>query len=164
MPYRSLDADKIEKTIEKLQKRIDGELTELLQGSEAALNVTILLAMAIFFMTSLETRVKRRRALAALHRLRSVIHVVDMHQLTKDPSNHGAAATASSPARDLTPGELARYLDYCAEMFSLASKVAALYAEYVNDAVVLEAVNDLEGLATGLSSKVWQKIVMLDRG
>jgi hypothetical protein len=145
--------------------RIGGGLFETLQGSEAAMNVVILLAMAIYFMTSLETRVKRRRALEALHRLRSVVHIVDMHQLTKDPQSQVVdAPTASSPTRTLSAFELGRYLDYCSELFSLASKVAALYVQYLNDPVVLEAVNDVEALGAGLSNKVWQKIVALDHG
>jgi hypothetical protein len=86
-----------------------------------------------------------------------------MHQLTKDPQSLIVdAPTASSPARTLTSFELGRYLDYCSELFSLASKVAALYVQYLNDPVVLEAVNDVETLGAGLSNKVWQKIVALD--
>jgi hypothetical protein len=30
------------------------------------------------------------------------------------------------------------------------------------DAVVLEAVNDVESLANALSAKIWQKIIILD--
>jgi hypothetical protein len=92
-----------------------------LRASEAAVNQVILLAMAIFFMLSLETRAKRRAALKALHRLRSIVHIVDMHQLTKDPGylSSPEMATPSSPERSLTRFELARYLDYCSELFSL---------------------------------------------
>ena len=71
---------------------------ELVQGSESAVNQVLLLAMAVFFLVSMETRVKRHRALAALHRLRSIVHIVDMHQLTKDPEmTQPAAATPASP-------------------------------------------------------------------
>ena len=142
-------------------------LLELLQGSESAVNEVLLLAAAVYFLLSLEERVKRRQALAALHQLRSVVHIVDMHQLTKDPAlvpDGGTAfppATASSPQRTLTAFELERYLDYCSEMFSLTSKVAALYAQSLNDSVVLEAVSDIETLGASLSNKVWQKIVVL---
>ena len=58
--------------------------------------------------------------------------------------------------------ELARYLDYCSEMLSLSGKVAALYVQYLDDPVVLAAVNEVETLATGISGKIWQKIVILD--
>jgi hypothetical protein len=141
-----------------------GNISDFLQGSEAAVNLVILLAIGIFFMISLETRIKRRAALAALHRLRSIIHIVDMHQLTKDPEFvlTPGMATGASPERHLTRFELSRYLDYCSELFSLTSKVAALYAQHVNDAVVLAAVNDIESLAASLSHKIWQKIMILD--
>lgn len=45
----------------------------------------------------------------------------------------------------------------------LEVKVAALHAQSFPDAVVLETVNDLERLATGLSQKIWQKITIIDR-
>ena len=92
-------------------------------------------------------------------------HVIDMHQLTKDPSqliNSAEQRTASSPARSLTPFQLTRYLDYCSELLSLVGKLAALYAQSTSDPVVLQAVNDIEQLTNGLSRKIWQKIMMLD--
>jgi hypothetical protein len=42
--------------------------------------------------------------------------------------------------------------------------VAALYAERANDPVVLAAVNEVEALTTGLSAKIWQKLVILESG
>jgi hypothetical protein len=58
---------------------------------------------------------------------------------------------------------LIRYLDYCSEMLSLTGKIAALYAQNFRDAVVLSAVNELENLTTGLSRKIWQKIMIVDK-
>jgi hypothetical protein len=142
----------------------DASLTELLQGVDAGTNLAILLAIAILFLVSLETRTKRRTALGMLHRLRSIAHVVDMHQLTKDPEHatHEVPRTASSPERDLDPGQLARYLDYCSELLALTSKLAALHAQHLQDPVVLDAVNDIESLTADLSRKIWQKITILD--
>jgi len=57
---------------------------------------------------------------------------------------------------------LTRYLDYCSEMLALVSKIAALFAQNIEDPVVLAAVNDLESLTQGLSGKIWQKIMILD--
>lgn len=134
-----------------------------IQGVDSGLQVLGVLGAGIFFLVTWEDRLKRRRALRALHELRSVIHVVDMHQLTKDPTFAliGGAPTASSPERALTPWELARYLDYCSELLSLCSKVAALYAQSMPDAVVTDAVSDLERLTANLSLKIWQKITLL---
>ncbi|MCA9061208.1 MAG: hypothetical protein KDA85_21995, partial [Planctomycetaceae bacterium] len=125
----------------------------------------VLMGAAIFFLLTLESRIKRHRVLKALYELRSVSHVIDMHQLTKDPSRVVAASahpTRSSPERTLTPFLLARYLDYCSEMLSLIGKLASLYAQSNPDEVVLQAVNDIETLTNGLSRKIWQKITMLD--
>ena len=140
-------------------------IAELAQGLEAAVNDIIFLGLAIYFLVTIEGRMKRRRALGALHTLRTVIHIVDMHQLTKDPERLMLPQpdTASSPERQMSAPELGRYLDYCSELVSLASKIAALLVERFNDPVVLSAVNDIETLATGLSGKVWQKITLLDR-
>lgn len=140
------------------------ELFPLLQVIESAINDVIFLGVAVFFLVSLETRLKRRDALRALHQLRSLAHVIDMHQLTKDPEQllSPEAATASSPTRSLNRFELARYLDYCTEMLAIISKLAALYAQDFDDTEVLGAVNDIQSLSTGLSSNIWQKIVILD--
>ena len=124
-----------------------------------------MLGAALFFLVSLELRLKRTRALQKLHDLRAICHVIDMHQLTKDPSqllNSNATPTESSPERLLTPFQLSRYLDYCSELLSLIGKQAALYAQSLPDPVVVSAVNDIEILTTGLSRKIWQKIVIID--
>ena len=109
---------------------------------------------------------KRKRALTAIHRLRSIAHIIDMHQLTKDPERmlhtDGINDTASSPKRSYTSFELGRYLDYCTEMLSLTGKVAAMYVESFPDAQAVGAVNELESLTTGLSRKIWQKIMVLN--
>ena len=57
--------------------------------------------------------------------------------------------------------ELTRYLDYCSEMLSLTSKLAALYAQNLPDPVVIDAVNEIESLTTNLSQKIWQKITLV---
>jgi hypothetical protein len=141
-----------------------GGVSDMLQGIEAAINDIIFAAVAVFFLSTIEARIKRRVALKGLHELRSLAHIVDMHQLTKDPESivSPAAVTASSPRREMTRFQLARYLDYCSELLSLTSKLAALHAQYLNDPVVLGAVNDVQELSLGLSGKIWQKIVILD--
>lgn len=141
-----------------------GNIGDLLQATESAINELIFLGLALFFLVNLETRIKRSAALEALHRLRSIAHVVDMHQLTKDPAHLLAdfTATTPSPRRTLTRYELTRYLDYCSELLALNSKIAALFAQNMDDPVVLAGVNDLESLTQGLAGKIWQKIMILD--
>ncbi|MDQ3244070.1 MAG: hypothetical protein M3Q09_10110 [Gemmatimonadota bacterium] len=140
-----------------------GGWKELVPLIESGVNDIVFAGIAVFFLLTIETRMKRRRALGVLHQLRSLAHVVDMHQLTKDPERllSPEPDTSSSPVRTMTPSELGRYLDYCSELLSVTSKLSALLVQYFNDEVVLGAVNEVETLTTGLSGKIWQKIRML---
>ncbi|MGB5052164.1 MAG: hypothetical protein WBO46_24660, partial [Caldilineaceae bacterium] len=71
--------------------------------------------------------------------------------------------TEHSPPRTMSRFELTRYLDYCSEMLSLIAKLAAMYAQETQDAVVLAAVREIQDLGSGLSGEVWQKIILLSR-
>jgi hypothetical protein len=138
-------------------------LLAFIQVLEAGINDVVLIGAGIFFMLTAETRIKRRRALDALHELRSIAHVIDMHQLTKDPEWLLGRGKESGvlPPRAMNRFELSRYLDYCSEALSLTAKVAALYAQGFQDDVALQAVNEIESLTTGLSRKIWQKLMIL---
>ena len=140
-------------------------LADVVQLLEAGVNDIVFFGIAVYFLLTIERRLKRRRALGVIHQLRSLAHVVDMHQLTKDPEQLLSAEpnTPSSPERMMSPPELGRYLDYCSELLSVTSKLAALLVQYFNDEVLLGAVNEIETLTTGLSGKIWQKIRLLDR-
>jgi hypothetical protein len=144
--------------LERLEADVD-----LLQVLEAAVNLLILFGGAVWFLMTVEKRLKRGRALDALHGLRALAHVVDMHQLTKDPifvlGKH--EPTDASPKRTMSRFELTRYLDYCAEMLALIGKLAALYADRMRDSLVIDAVNELESLTTILARKIWQKITIV---
>lgn len=148
--------------LEASSLKTSDDLSEMMQGVDAGVNLLIVLGGAAYFLASLEARWKRDRALKALHELRSIIHVIDMHQLTKDPSMLGQLRTASSPDRPMTPFELIRYLDYCSELLSLTAKCAALYAEKLSDPVVVETVGAIELLTSDLSNKIWQKITIVE--
>ena len=139
--------------------RAGGELTfnSVVGTLESAVNDLAFFGIAVYFLLRLETRVKRGKALEMLHELRSLTHIVDMHQLTKDP------ALITTAPEGMSPAELGRYLDFCSDMLSLIGKVSALMVQHFNDDVVLAAVNEIETLTTGLSRKMWQKITLLER-
>ena len=144
--------------------QVGNEVFGVFQGIDAAMNITVLVGAALFFAVTLEDRIKRRQSLQDLHVFRTMSHVIDMHQLTKDPSvilSRGDR-TPASPKRTMTRFELTRYLDYCSEMQSLTGKLAALYAQNLPDSVVIDAVNDIEELTTNFSRKIWQKISILE--
>lgn len=146
--------------------RVDDEwqLSDAVQTLEAGISMLFFLGAGAVFALSLDLRSRRRRCLEALHELRAMAHIVDMHQLTKDPERlrDDGQDTSSSPVRTLSPFELSRYLDYCSEMLSLMGKLAALYAQGFPDGDAVQAVDEVEDLTTNLSRKIWQKIMILE--
>ena len=140
------------------------EVGTFIQVLEAGLSSLFFIGASVVFLVTWESRIKRNRALRAIHELRAMAHIVDMHQVTKNPEAvlTPQSNTASSPVRKLTPFELGRYLDYCSELLSLLGKISALYSQGLDDPVVLDAVDDVEDLTTELSQKIWQKITLLE--
>ena len=150
-------------TILRVPTRVDG-WAQLVQVIESAVNDVVFIGLAIWFLVSVEGRLKRHRALRALHELRSVVHIVDMHQLTKDPErlrSDFVPTDATVDIGNLDRSQMEHYLEYCSELLSLIGKVAALCAEESQDSLVLTTVSDLETLTTSMSRKVWQKISLL---
>jgi hypothetical protein len=140
------------------------DYTNFIQALDASIGSVVFIGAAILFFLSWENRIKRDRALKAVHELRAMAHIVDMHQLTKDPENYFGRATrpVKPPKREMTPFELNRYFDYCNDSLALISKIAALYVQGFQDPVLLDAVDDVEDLTSGLSRKIWQKIIILE--
>ncbi len=132
---------------------------------ESLINDLVFAGIALFFLMALPERIQRRELLATLHRLRSLAHIVDMHQLTKDPERLRPDFVKTSMSADpgLDRDELEHYLDYCSELLSLIGKVAALCAEESEDAVVLDTISTIEAMTTDMSGKIWQKISLLPR-
>ena len=139
---------------------------DFVQVLEAGINDVVLIGAALLFLVTIENRIKRRRALAAVHELRALAHIIDMHQLTKDPERvlHPELLLLEPDGKHagLSGFDLCRYLDYCGDMLSLIGKIAALYVQRFDDAAALAAVNEVETLCTGLTQKIWQKIMIVE--
>jgi hypothetical protein len=132
---------------------------------ESAVNDVVFVAIAVIVLHSFPERVQRADLLAKLHRLRSLAHIIDMHQLTKEPESlRDAFAGSLDDDVDLTAEQVEYYLEYCTELLSIVSKAAALCAEESQDDVVLTTVSTIETLTMGMSRKVWQKIFVLNEG
>lgn len=136
------------------------DFTSAVQALEASISSVVFIGAAIVFLVSWENRIKRERALKAIHELRAMAHIVDMHQLTKDPES--ILNPNPDAKRKMTPFDLNRYLDYCGDSLALISKIAALYVQEFQDSVLLAAVDEVEELTSGFSRKIWQKITMLE--
>lgn len=122
----------------------------------------MLCGAAAAFVVTLETRAKRKKALEALHELRVLAHVIDLHQIAKDPERTYGPDGAAAPDPD-SAAQLRRYLNECGDLLALIGKVAAFYVQGFQDGVVLTAVNEIEELTNGLSRKIWQKLTLLDQ-
>ena len=137
------------------------DYTNFIQSLEASISSVVFIGAAILFLVTWENRIKRRRVLKAMHELRALAHIIDMHQLTKDPESY-FAPQQTTVKRSMTPFELNRYLDYCRDALALISKIAALYVQGFEDPVLLDAVDDMEDLTAGLSGKIAQKLTTLE--
>jgi hypothetical protein len=134
------------------------------QSIAAVLNIVAVVSVAVLFLLRLETNLKRRRAHGVLHELRSLAHVVDMHQLSKDPAGRRLPEPeiTESPKGAMSPPSLGRYLDYCTDLLSLTGKLSALLVQRFKDQEVMSEVNEIEALTSALSGRIWQKIQLLE--
>lgn len=130
---------------------------------ESMVNDVIFAAVAVFFLWHVPNRLQRHHYLKSLHKLRSLAHIIDMHQLSKDPERLAAGYQRTEHSLDIGMDmhELWAYLDYCSELLSLVGKAAALFAEHSDDDTVLATVEGIEELTTGMCRKIWQKISLL---
>lgn len=135
------------------------DVGEFVQTIEAGLNEIVLIGAGIYFLVTYERRLKRERALKAIHELRSMAHIVDLHQLAKDPPQFEADSAVKTNTPSMSRIKLTRYLDDCCEILSMISIIGAFYVQKFSDPVVLAAVTELESLCSGITNKIWQKIL-----
>ena len=128
-------------------------MEEFLQAIDAVISAIVLLGGGLFFVVSAERRQRRKDSLRQLHTLRALAHVIDMHQLKKDP------LISRRPAE-----RVPEYLDYCSDLLNIIGKMAAYYEAHIDDSEVREATADVEALTTSLSRKIWQKILSSQLG
>jgi len=140
-------------------------ITNFAQSFTALIELVVYVGAAMLFLTTLERRAKTRQTLAYINEMRNYAHIIDMHQLTKDPDtlNKDYRSTQASPRRIMTSFQMGRYFDYCSELLAVTSKLAAVYVQTVPEAEAMAAVDQIEDLTTGLSQKIWQKSMLLPR-
>ena len=90
-----------------------GDGWSVLEGIEAGISTLVYSGIAIIFLVSLEIRQRRQRTLKALQELRALAHVLDMHQMNKDPEQLVFTAELSDEGAEsvMSPFLLERYLD-----------------------------------------------------
>jgi hypothetical protein len=140
---------------------LDGKgplLTRVLEFMKMTQGAAVYLGAAAVFCWTLETRFKRGKAVRAIHELRALAHIIDMHQLSKDPERKPEPGQTV-----MNLEEMGQYLHYCTELLAIITKLGQLYVQDFPDGTTLAAVDQLENLGTGLSQKIWQKIMILER-
>ena len=101
-----------------------GTITEVFEAADAGFNLLILLAGALWFLITIENRIKRRKALLFIEELREFIHVIDVTQLYYTPAvyNPDHETTRTSVSFDYT------YFLFCTQMLAIISNLAPLYS------------------------------------
>jgi len=69
------------------RKEVKGA-SAFVQFLDASLESIAFLFGGALFLVTLESRLKRAKLIAAVHELRSLAHIIDMHQLTKSPDHY----------------------------------------------------------------------------
>ncbi|RUP83927.1 MULTISPECIES: hypothetical protein [unclassified Kocuria] len=69
---------------------------------ETVVNDLVFAGIAIFFLLAVPQRLERARVLRVVHRLRSLAHVIDMHQLVKVPERLPAAGVHAEDGQGTT--------------------------------------------------------------
>jgi hypothetical protein len=136
-------------------------LGDFLEATDAGLHMLLVLGGGIFFLVGMENQIHRNQALEALAEFRSLAHLVDLHQINKDPGLDSVLAPHHDTRTVRSDEALASYLDFSGDLLSIVGKLAAYYAQNLSDRVVLDAVNEIETLTSSLSNKLWLKILVL---
>jgi len=127
-------------------------VSEVLEGIDAGFNILILLGGMLLYLTTLESRIKKRRVMENLHELKELLHLVDMNQLAHPPQLF--ANTSTDPTQAV--GRDSFYLIAHIRMFSLIGNLAAAYSQNVKDDSVLRMAGHIETMASGYTEKLWE--------
>ena len=130
-----------------------GNISDLFQAADAGFNILVALAGALWFLVTLEARVKRKQALAYIGELLEFIQVIDVTQLYFTPELY---KSNSSP--DSTPPRFDHtYLLFCIEMLGLIGNLAPLYNRGDMDDSVWRATSDVLMLANAIEGRLFAK-------
>jgi hypothetical protein len=128
-------------------------IAEFAQMFDASFSFLVLLGSGAYFLFSYQSRARKQKLVRAINKLIGLTHVVESHQLTKDPDHN--------PYKDSKM--LAKYLNYCTDLLALISKIGFLYVQALNEPEAQSIEGDLETLTSGISRKIWQKIMLVGR-
>lgn len=128
-------------------------VTDLFEAADAGFNLLVLLTGALWFLFTIESRLKRREVLQFIGELRDFVHVIDITQLYFTPDLYEAAPDDAKPASRLDYG----YLFYCTQMLGVISNLSALFTRVAGNDSIWRAVSEVESLANAIATKLASK-------
>ena len=128
-------------------------ITDLFEAADAGFNLLVVVAGALWFFITLESRLKRKKALEFIQELREFIHVIDTTQLYYTPElyNHEHANPSYAQRFDHT------YLLLCSQMIALITNLAALYTRGAAGDSIMRAASEVEMFGAALTDKLYSK-------
>jgi hypothetical protein len=112
-------------------------------------NLLLLLAGALWFLLTLEARLKRKEALKFIEELREFAHVIDATQLYYTRELYGSRTHAESSKSAIDE----KYLLYCTQMLGVISNLAPLYTRGATGDSILRAASEVQMLALAIITK-----------
>jgi hypothetical protein len=126
-------------------------VTDLFEAADAGFNLILLLAGALWFLFTLESRIKRNRVLEFIGELREFTHVIDVTQLYYTPDLYASDGQDSPSRFDYT------YLFFCTQMLGVITNLAALYTRSAPSDSIWRAASEVETLANAIATKLVSK-------
>jgi hypothetical protein len=132
-------------------------ITDVFESMQAGFSLLVLLAGALWTCITLESRIKRREALAYIEELRDFIHVIDVTQLANTTNLH-------RPAGPSTPAGLAveeTFLLFCTQMLAVIGNLAPILTRGATGDSILRAAAEVQMLAIAVTTKHFSKAYTL---
>jgi hypothetical protein len=130
-----------------------GTVTDLFESADAGFNILVALAGALWFLVTLEARVKRKQALEHIGELLEFIQLIDVTQLYYTPELYKSNFSPDSAQSRFDH----TYLLFCNEMLGLIGNLAPLYTRGNMDDAVWRATSDVVMLANAIEGRLFAK-------
>ena len=128
-------------------------ITDLFEAADAGFNILIALAGALWFLVTIEVRVKRKQALEHIGELLEFVQLIDVTQLYYTPELYKSNLPPDTPKARFDH----TYLLFCNEMLAVIGNLAPLYTRGNMDDAVWRATSDVVMLANAIEGRLFAK-------
>ena len=130
-----------------------GNISDLFEAADAGFNMLVGLAGVLWFLVTIDARVKRKQALAHIGELLEFIQIIDVTQLYYTPELYKSNASPDSTRSRFDH----TYLLFCNEMLGVIGNLAPLYTRGNMDDSVWRATSDVIMLANAIQGRLFAK-------